>query len=46
MKVHLGGLDLFVTQPERDHGAINTVVKQVHGSGIPIHTDPMPPPSH
>ena len=34
MQVHLGGLDLFVTQPERDHGAIYPVVKQVHGGGM------------
>ena len=34
VQVHLSSLGRFVTQPERDHGTIHTVVKKVHGCGV------------
>lgn len=34
MEIHLGCLHRFVPQPERDHGAIDTVLKKVHGCGV------------
>ena len=35
MEIHLCCLRGFVPQPERDHGAIHTVVKKVHGRAVP-----------
>ncbi len=34
MDVDLGGLDVFVTKPERDHRLIDAVVKQVHRRAV------------
>ena len=44
MKIHLSGLHGFVPQPERDHRAVHTVLKKVHGCGVATDTrgDPFP----
>ena len=34
MEIHLGSFYGFVPQPERDHGAIDAMLKQVHGGGV------------
>jgi len=34
MEIHLSRLRGFMSQPERDHGAIHAVVKKVHGCGM------------
>ncbi len=34
MEIHLCRLHGLVPQPERDHGAIHTMVKKVHGCGV------------
>lgn len=34
MDVNLGGLDVFVTKPERDHRLIDTVVEQFHRRAV------------
>src|SRR5260370_18026929 len=36
-KIHLRCLHGFVPQPERDHGAINTVLQEIHGCGVTTH---------
>jgi hypothetical protein len=35
MEVHLGCFYGFMAQPERDDGAIDAMLKQVHGRGVP-----------
>ena len=34
MKIHLRCFNGLVPQPERDYGAIHTMVKKVHGCGV------------
>jgi hypothetical protein len=35
--VDLGRFDLFVTEPERDHGGVDAGVQETHGGGVAQH---------
>lgn len=37
VQVRLRRLDRFMTEPQRDHGAVDTGLQQFHRSAVPQH---------